>query len=107
MESCSNYYDTQTTEAQKLRGVYRSIRLLPILSKLFQKTFLKTLKPIILGKNLIPELQFACREQNDIVEKVYGFHICCGNLLNIKRKGSTKTKIYFTKLLYMSVNEQT
>lgn len=50
---------------------YRPISLLPILSKLFEKAFLKRLKPILIDKNLIPAHQFGFREQHATVEQVH------------------------------------
>lgn len=50
---------------------YRPISLLPIISKLFEKAFLKRLKPIILSKNLIPEHQFGFMEQHATIEQVH------------------------------------
>lgn len=50
---------------------YRPISLLPILSKLFEKIFLKRLKPILEEQNIIPEHQFGFREQHSTIEQVH------------------------------------
>lgn len=50
---------------------YRPISLLPILSKLFEKLFLKRLNPIIDTKKLIPEHQFGFRSKHATVEQVH------------------------------------
>lgn len=50
---------------------YRPISLLPVMSKLFEKLFLKQLKPIIAEKNLIPDYQFGFREKHSTIEQVH------------------------------------
>lgn len=50
---------------------YRPISLLPMLSKLFEKLFLKRLKPQLEGLNIIPEHQFGFREQHATIEQVH------------------------------------
>ena len=50
---------------------YRPISLLPILSKTFEKLFLKRLKPILAQKHLIPDHQFGFREHHSTVEQVH------------------------------------
>lgn len=50
---------------------YRPISLLPVISKLFEKLFLKRLKPIIAKKNLIPDYQFGFRESHSTIEQVH------------------------------------
>src|SRR5262249_29132693 len=50
---------------------YRPISLLPIMSKLFEKLFLKTLKPIIEEKNLLPNHQFGFRQRHSTIEQVH------------------------------------
>lgn len=50
---------------------YRPISLLPIISKLFEKLFLKRLKPIIERKALIPTHQFGFRNQHSTVDQVH------------------------------------
>jgi len=50
---------------------YRPISLLPIMSKLFEKIFLKRLKPIIEGKNLLPNHQFGFRQRHSTIEQVH------------------------------------
>ena len=50
---------------------YRSISLLPILSKLFEKMLLQKLKPILHEKKIIPDHQFGFRESHGTVEQVH------------------------------------
>lgn len=52
-----------------LASSYRPITLLPILSKLFEKLFLKRLRPIIEQSNLIPDHQFGFRKQHSTIEQ--------------------------------------
>lgn len=48
---------------------YRSISLLPILSKIFEKLILKRIKPVLDSKSIIPEHFF--REYHAIIEQVH------------------------------------
>lgn len=50
---------------------YRPISLLPIMSKLFEKLFLKRIKPIIEEKNLLPNHQFGFRQKHSTIEQVH------------------------------------
>lgn len=50
---------------------YRPISLLPIMSKLFEKIFLKRLKPIIEEKKLLPNHQFGFRQRHSTIEQVH------------------------------------
>jgi len=50
---------------------YRPISLLPIMSTLLEKLLLQRLKPIIEGKNLIPDHQFEFRHQNSTIDQVH------------------------------------
>lgn len=50
---------------------YRPISLLPMLSKLFEKLFLKRLKPHLDSLDIIPEHQFGFREQHATIEQVH------------------------------------
>lgn len=50
---------------------YRPISLLPIMSKMFEKLFLKRLMPILEGRSIIPEHQFGFRERHGTVEQVH------------------------------------
>jgi hypothetical protein len=50
---------------------YRPISLLPVISKLFEKLFLKRMKLIIERKNLIPNHQFGFREKHTTIEQVH------------------------------------
>lgn len=50
---------------------YRPISLLPTMSKLFEKIFLKRLMPIICCENLIPEHQFGFRKQHSTIQQVH------------------------------------
>ncbi|MGR0295363.1 reverse transcriptase domain-containing protein, partial [Klebsiella pneumoniae] len=43
---------------------YRPISLLPVLSKLFEKLFLKRLAPILEERNLVPNHQFGFRKKH-------------------------------------------
>ena len=50
---------------------YRPISLLPIISKLFEKLFMKRLKSIIIKNKLIPSHQFGFREKHSTIEQVH------------------------------------
>jgi hypothetical protein len=50
---------------------YRPISLLPIVSKVFEKLFLKRLEPLINSNNLIPNHQFGFRRQHSTIEQVH------------------------------------
>jgi hypothetical protein len=50
---------------------YRPISLLPVLSKLFEKLLLKTLKPIFEEKKIIPNYQFGFRHKNSTIDQVH------------------------------------
>ncbi|KAJ8735272.1 hypothetical protein PYW07_006892 [Mythimna separata] len=50
---------------------YRPISLLPILSKVFEKTLLRRLKPILDESKIIPDHQFGFRENHATVEQVH------------------------------------
>lgn len=50
---------------------YIPISLLPILSKLFEKIFLKRLKLIIIPKNLIPNHQFGFRNAHTTIDQIH------------------------------------
>jgi hypothetical protein len=50
---------------------YRPISLLPIISKVFEKLFLKRIQPLIDERNLIPEHQFGFRHKHSTIEQVH------------------------------------
>lgn len=50
---------------------YRPISLLPVMSKLFEKILLKTIKPIIQEKNIIPSHQFGFRNQPSTINQIH------------------------------------
>jgi predicted GIY-YIG superfamily endonuclease len=50
---------------------YSPISLLPVMSKLFEKLFLKRLKPVIDRKQLIPDHQFGFRNQHSTIDQVH------------------------------------
>lgn len=50
---------------------YRPISLLPALSKLFEKLLLLRLKPVLEGRNLIPDHQFGFREKHATIEQIH------------------------------------
>lgn len=50
---------------------YRPISLLPILSKLFEKLFLKRLAPILHDKSIIPDHQFGFRREHSTIEQIH------------------------------------
>lgn len=52
-------------------GSYRPISLLPIISKVFEKLFLQSLKPLLEEKKLIPEHQFGFRAQHSTMEQAH------------------------------------
>jgi hypothetical protein len=48
---------------------YRPISLLPIVSKVFEKLFLKRLLPVVENNRLIPNHQFGFRQRHSIIEQ--------------------------------------
>lgn len=50
---------------------YRPISLLPVLSKLFEKLFLRRITPILEDKHLIPDHQFGFRHDHATIEQVH------------------------------------
>lgn len=50
---------------------YRPISLLPIMSKVFERLFLKRLMPIIQDRELIPTHQFGFRNKHSTIEQVH------------------------------------
>ena len=50
---------------------YRPISLLLMLSKLFEKLFLKRLKPILDEKQIIPTHQFGFRNKHSTIDQVH------------------------------------
>ena len=72
MEEGSNNNDTKTIgKDPNLVQSYRPISLLPILSKVFEKLFIKRLKSIIVQRELIPNHQFGFREQHGTTEQAH------------------------------------
>lgn len=53
------------------RTSYRPISLLPTIGKLFEKIYLKRLKPLIDSKNIIPSHQFGFRTQHSTIDQVH------------------------------------
>lgn len=50
---------------------YRPISLLPIISKIFEKLFLKRLQPILKENEIIPIYQFGFRQEHSTIEQVH------------------------------------
>ena len=50
---------------------YRPIPLLTSISKLFEKLFLKYLKPLIKEKHLIPDHQFGFRNKHSTIDQIH------------------------------------
>lgn len=50
---------------------YRPISLLPVMSKIFEKLFLKRLQPVLQQRNLIPSHQFGFRASHSTIEQVH------------------------------------
>lgn len=50
---------------------YRPISLLPVLSKLFEKIFIKKLNKVIASDNLIPDYQFGFRNKHGTIEQIH------------------------------------
>lgn len=63
---------------------YTPISLLPILSNVFEKTYVKRPKTIIHKKPIIPEHQFGFREMHGTLEQVYRLGNKINNDLNVK-----------------------
>lgn len=59
--------DKSTTDPK----TYRPISLLPVISKLFEKLFLKRMKPLLEERGLIPDHQFGFRERHSTIEQVH------------------------------------
>lgn len=68
---------------------YRPISLLPILSKLFEKLFLKRLKPVLEEKQLIPNYQFGFREKHSTIDQVHRIMNIIEKCLEAKKVCST------------------
>ena len=68
---------------------YRPISLLPIISKLFEKLFLKRLKPIIENTNILPNHQFGFREKHSTIDQVHRITSTIENALEEKQVCST------------------
>lgn len=68
---------------------YRSISLLMIISKLFEKLFLKKLRRIIKTKNLIPNHQFGFLKQHSRIYQVHSLISVIECLLEEKQVCST------------------
>jgi hypothetical protein len=64
---------------------YRPISLLPILSKILQKTLLKRLTPIIDESKLIPSHQFGFRKEHRTTEQAHILVYKINNDLESKR----------------------
>jgi hypothetical protein len=50
---------------------YRPISLLPIMSKIFEKTVLKRLRPILEENRILPDHQFGLRQKHSTIEQVH------------------------------------
>ena len=50
---------------------YRSISLLPILSKVFEKLFITRIQPILQSTQIIPDHQFGFRRKHSTIEQVH------------------------------------
>lgn len=64
---------------------YRPISLLPVLSKLFEKLFLRRLRPWLIENNIVPDHQFGFREQHGTVEQVHRVVAEIGKCLEEKK----------------------
>lgn len=58
---------------KKLEDVtsYRPISLLPVLSKVFEKLYLKRLRPVLENLTIIPDYQFGFRKKHGTIEQVH------------------------------------
>jgi hypothetical protein len=50
---------------------YRPISLLPMMSKVFEKTVLKRLRPILEENRILPDHQFGFRQKHSTTEQVH------------------------------------
>lgn len=66
MESSTNYYDSKTRKKSKQSSV-----ILPILFKVFEKSLLKRLKPVLSNDQIIPNHQFGFRNQHSTIEQIH------------------------------------
>lgn len=64
---------------------YRPISILPIISKILEKLFLKRLQKIIEKKNIIPSHQFGCRQKHSTVEQLHRITDVIENALENKK----------------------
>lgn len=64
---------------------YRPISLLPVVSKVFEKLFLKRLQPIITDLNLIPNHQFGFRREHSTIEQVHRVVSVINQVLETKK----------------------
>ena len=65
------YFPKNVSKPPENVSSYRPISLLPILSKVFEKIISIRLKPLLIGRKLIPEHQFGFREQHSTIEQVH------------------------------------
>jgi hypothetical protein len=62
MESRADHDDLKPGKPPEEVGSYRPVSLLPIMSKMFEKAMLKTLRPILEENRILPEHQFGFRQ---------------------------------------------
>lgn len=87
---------------------YRPISLLPILSKVFEKLFVKRLKPILENRRIIPNHQFGFRQMHATTEQIHRVVNLINNTLEEKKYCSAAflditqafDKVWHTGLLY-------
>ena len=82
-------YDTKPGKPVNEVTSYRPISLLPILSKLLEKLFLKRLKPILDEKQIIPTHQFGFRNKHSTIDQVHRITATLEKALEEKQVCST------------------
>jgi hypothetical protein len=91
-----------------LSSSYRSISLLPVVGKLFEKALLKILRPILQNNHIISNNQFGFRNRHSTIHQVYRFtdeistalenkEYCFGLFLDIAQAFD---KVWYDGLLY-------
>jgi hypothetical protein len=71
MESHTDHPHLKTRETHSKLTFYRSVILLPIISKVFEKLLLKCHLPIVENNRLIPNHQFGFRQRHSTTEQTH------------------------------------
>lgn len=95
MESCSNYYSKTTKNPENIK-LYKSISLLPMLFKVYEKLLAERLQPIIEERKLIPITNLGSEISKETTEQVHK---------TVKKiKGDIEEKIYCSTA-FLDINQ--